>query len=594
MAGVHRLECLCHLQMQRATSRCRQFGQQHLANDVVGERVALRRLRFRSDDPRGDTLVERVQHLRAVASVRARDECERELAADGSRQLQQRATCRREILEPPARQAPHAERHRDALEARDVRTPIGIRTARSREADQLPYEERVAARPPLQRREDAGRRAQARLLLDETADVVRRQAPQRDPHQRLELLVFDDEILERLPARQIVVAHRGHHEHALAPQLAGQVRERVQRVGIQPLQVVHDEHLRADASGALHEAGERLVQPKPALLGVGEHRRRERELLAKQRRDARQLGRARHERVAQALDIPMLGAAAQDLRPEPERGRSGGVLAARPVHLDARLLRHGREFLDEPCLPDACLAHHEREPAAAGDRACESGSQDAEFRCAAHERRRRVRGHGRDGGADRLGVHAEAEPDTANGRDDARSGSDLAERLARLQHDLRDGVVGHDHARPHGAQQLVLANDALAVARQMEEQRQRLRTDRDRDAVLEQCVAVFVEFEAAEADVKRRLGHAASRPLDASVSPWTAPPGRGGIRPHTSRHGAASAGASDRAAAWSRSKRAGARPPASEIVGSGRRIDATEAATPLGGALEAPDREERS
>ena len=227
-----------------------------------------------------------------------------------------------------------------------------------------------------------------------------------------------------------------------------------------------------------------------------------------------------------------LGAArsecAQHLEERPERGRPLRLPAApgEPAHAAAaRLLA---ELFERARLPDAGLAHDQRDAAAPCRALFERSAQRLQRVGAAHEGRpARALGAGaaaapRFGG---FGVRHEAVAAPVHGLDHPRPLGAVAQRTPRGGDAARQHAVAHRGARPQRSQQLRLRNHALAVAEQVQEHVEGARLELRELAAAAQLVALLVELAVGEAPDHpgrcRRLAASTARIRSAGTSSAT-------------------------------------------------------------------------
>ena len=225
--------------------------------------------------------------------------------------------------------------------------------------EQLLAEQRVAAGPlpqPLQQ-VGGGRRAEdVRRLLGQ---LVAAERLDRDPARARVELELREQRPQRVAAVQLVGAVGRDHEHPLDGQAAREERERLARRPVGPVQVLDHEQHRALAPERVEQRQQALEQPRLAALravrpGSGDP--------GQQRRHGG-ADRLRQRGVAGACE-------------RPQRGDEREVRQLAVAEVDGLARQHERapisralgELGEQPRLPDARLARHERERRPAGFR----------------------------------------------------------------------------------------------------------------------------------------------------------------------------------------------------------------------------------
>ena len=315
-----------------------------LLEQRVAEGIALDvRGRVEHEDLPGDALAERLVEPRVVETRRFGDEGRIDAPAGRGRDPE-------DLLRRLTQVGDVCEKHiAEGLGQLD-------RAVLARRGEQLLGEERVAARPAMDRVEE--RRAQVvtgdRPQL--VGDLHRVERQQRDPLHAADSLQLGEERQQGMPPVELVRAVAEHQGHPRVPQVPDQEAEEVARRAVRPVKILDDEDDRRRGGEPLERAEDQLEQ---AALG-----RLDAEAALRVDRRPSEIGDEPRElrpvRPEDRFDLVGVGAAdeaAQRLDYRCVRDRAVGHVDA-PADEDRRAAPAGvvREVLDQAGLADAGFA----------------------------------------------------------------------------------------------------------------------------------------------------------------------------------------------------------------------------------------------
>ena len=254
--------------------------------------------------------------------------------------------------------------------------------------------------------------------------------------------------------------------------------------------------------------------------------------IAERRRDARHVRRRAAEGGADLIRLMQQCVAAQDLRPGPERRWVIDLIAAADQHVHFAPDPEARDLRHQPRLAGAGLAGDQQQRAALGEGVVERrrdrrqlvGTPDAagDRRCRDARRLVPTLGDVRFD-APALGAHLgrdradEAIAVTGEGADHRGRALAIADRGARATDAGMHRCLGDRAVAPHGGAQLVMPDDAMALAYELEQQVEDLRADAYDLAGAAELAARFVELAGAEA-MDGRARHRSQPPAACSTS----------------------------------------------------------------------------
>src|SRR6266566_145501 len=152
---------------------------------------------------------------------------------------------------------------------------------------------------------------------------------------------------------------------------AGQDRWR-----ISGMQIVENQHQRLHRPRVAQESGNRIEQAEP--VGLRSRRRGRANIgqnLGDLGDDLCDQGGARSQLRPQLLAASAADAGPQRLHPRPVRGRTAGLPAPPPRHLDPTITGPRRRLTRQTALPNAGVSSEQEQPAAPGDYLVEPGEQ---------------------------------------------------------------------------------------------------------------------------------------------------------------------------------------------------------------------------
>ena len=433
---------------------------------------------MRADLPRALRLRKPQRDRVARHAARALQQVEREVATDHRGDAEQLSGLGREPRQPPGDHVLHCERDR-ALPA------FGIQ-----QAHELADEEGIAV-GALADRVDQRRLGSSAAARDQLCDLVAAQPDQRNAL----VLGRARELRERLAEERIgrVVRPIGPDQQDLRlADLARDERQQAQRGGVGPVQVVEHDHERRAPRRRAQEGGHPVVEPEARLRSLGPAR------VAPRRQLLQQLGHQPRNLLGgrePAAALGELGAEpAQHLHPGPVRRRALALVTPPREHARARCARCARELVRGARLADARFAREQHHAAAPAPRTLERRREARERVLAPDEPVARDRGRRRR----RFELRHEAVAAPRHRADHALLVTRVADDRARDVHGGGQCAFGDDDAGPHPVEQLALRDHALAVARQIQQEVERLRLDLDARPSASQLTQVLVQLELAE------------------------------------------------------------------------------------------------
>ena len=327
------------------------------------------------DEPRVERGLEPLQAARGLARLRAREQGEREVAAEAGGELERRSRLVGQGLQPPRDDVPDASRDPGVQRAALlVEQPLA-----AQEPDELVHEEGVSLGARVDGEDEAGVRRERADGAHELGD-------------RLHLEPAERQVADPRMARDVAagvrqggvggraLAHRDEREDRQVDDPRREELEQVHARGVGPVRVVEDEEQRLPARRPCKQPDRLLVEAE-ARVALGRRPLARRRQL---RQELGELGRVEQEPV---LLREQSGRRPQDRQPGPERRRALALEAGAEEEGAAAGDRLPPRLERQPALPDSRLALDEHDAAVPGDRRLQRLHERAELTAAAGERR---------------------------------------------------------------------------------------------------------------------------------------------------------------------------------------------------------------